>query len=55
MDSVNTEVKIEYVRTEKTVKTGQDYRGREDVQNTTKILSFKRQGNQVKQDHHEDI
>ena len=42
-------------KTEEYIKTNQDYRGREDVQKTIKIVYFDKQENNVKQDHREYI
>ena len=55
IDPFNNEVNTENVKIDESVKTDQDYRGGEDVHKTKNSVSFTKQENKVKQDHHEDI
>ena len=55
IDPFKNEVNTKNVKTEENAKTKQYYGVEEDVQKTIKRVSFERQENQVKQDHHEDI
>ena len=45
----------ENVKTEENFKTKLDFRGEENVQKTIKTVYFKKQENNIKQDHHEYI
>ena len=51
---VKNEVKTGNIKSEENVNTNQDSRSDEDAQKTIKSISFTKQKNQVKQDHHED-
>ena len=56
MDPGKNEVNNENIKTEENVKTKQDLGGEEDVHKTTTKSAFSaKQGNEVKQDHIEDI
>ena len=55
IDPVKNQVNTENIKTEENVKTNQDYRGEEDAQKFFKSVTFEKQENRVKQDHHEEI
>ena len=55
IDPVKNKVKTENIKAKENIKTDQYSRGEEDAHKTIKNVSFKKQENQVEQDHHEDM